>query len=163
MSKVYHEPVSFAIIGYCLENSSLKFMYKFLVTVHGPSIVELLGYSCDFFVRKGTDTTRSGTRSLASVPFLLRFFEVVKVCGRYLPVNGYSSCIIRVYRCHCHETLAPSPPGLSASGGVKEIFILRGEPKAHEQLSPIVPPDKKACQLSGQTATRFSIHHGMAG
>jgi hypothetical protein len=51
--------------------------------------VELLGYSCDFSARKGTDTSRSGTRSLASVPFLLRFFKVVKVCGRYLSVNGY--------------------------------------------------------------------------
>jgi hypothetical protein len=50
---------------------------------------EIIGYSCDFFARKGRDTSRSGTRSLASVPFLLRFFEVVKVCGRYLPVNGY--------------------------------------------------------------------------
>ncbi len=49
----------------------------------------IIEYLCDFFARKGTDTSRSGTRSLASVPFSLRFFEVVKVSGRYLPVNGY--------------------------------------------------------------------------
>jgi hypothetical protein len=64
-------------------------MYKLVLSAHGPSIVELLGIRT-FFRKKGTDTSRSGTRSLASVPFLLRFFEVVKVCGRYLPVNDYN-------------------------------------------------------------------------
>jgi hypothetical protein len=68
-----------------------------LVSVHGPSIVELLGYSCDFSARKGTDTSRSGTRSLASVPFLLRFFKVVKVGERYLPVNGYRFFLKIIY------------------------------------------------------------------
>jgi hypothetical protein len=56
-----------------------------------------LGYSCNFSTRKGTDTSRSGTRSLASVPFLLRFFEVVEVSGRYLPVNGYSEVIAPIH------------------------------------------------------------------
>jgi hypothetical protein len=55
--------------------------------------VELLAIRA-ILSQKGTDTTRSGTRSLASVLFWLRFFEVVEVSGRYLPVNGYETIFI---------------------------------------------------------------------
>jgi hypothetical protein len=43
-----------------------------------------IGYSCDFFAKKGTDPSRSGTRSLASVPMFRKISEqTVKAVSRF--------------------------------------------------------------------------------